>query len=616
MTLHDDQQISPHPDQLSFDAIDLDSGLPVDGIPAGKRAVVYLRVSTPSQVNTDYDPEGISLPAQRKSCYRKAEQLGITIIEEYIEPGRSAREMTKRVAFQQMLDRIRTERDVDYVILYKLSRMARNRFDDAIVGAELKKRGVTLISATEAIDETPVGQLMHGILAAFNEFRSAEEGADIAYKMGEKAKKGGTLGKAPVGYINTIDRVDGRDIRAVAIDEERAPLIRLAFEMYAAGDATLEDIANELTDRGLRTRATQRRPAGPISVSKIHQLLQDSYYVGTITYKGDPYSGRHEPLIDQDLFDKVQGLLASRGRATERRRVVHHYLKGTLWCGACWRRDRSIRRMIVRRTISRSGEEYFYFFCRGTQDGFCDAKYSNVARVEQAIEAHYRTVRFSPEFLHTMRATLDEALADQESSQRALKEQLEGHLARLEAQELNLLDLAADDTIPQERIKTKLREIASSRERITEQLAGTADSLTDAVAFIETNLRLLEDPYELYMNASDEVRRRLNQAIFKRIFIDHDEVTDHELDEPLGDLLTAQTIHHASVIGAPPGHLHDIAQASWTKHYPQKNKEGAARMGGSFSSTLLETSANPAHRVVFCSKPQLVGMAGFEPATP
>lgn len=199
---------------------------------------------------------------------------------------------------------------------------------------------------------------MHGILAAFNEFRSAEERADIAYKMGEKAKKGGTLGKAPTGYINTIDRIDGREIRSVELDEERAPLVRLAFEMYAAGDATLEDIQAELTDRGLRTRPTQRGPAGPVSVSKIHQMLQDPYYVGTITYKGDEYPGRHEPLIDRDLFDEVQDILASRGRAGERRRVVHHYLKGTLWCGACFRRDGSIRRMIVRRTISRSGDEY------------------------------------------------------------------------------------------------------------------------------------------------------------------------------------------------------------------------------------------------------------------
>ena len=134
MNSHDEPATSPHPHQMAFETIDVGTGQPSDGIAPGKRAVVYLRVSTPSQVNTDYDPEGISLPAQRKACYRKADQLGITIVDEYLEPGKSAREMTKRVAFQQMLDRIRTQRDVDYVIIYKLSRMARNRFDAKRLG--------------------------------------------------------------------------------------------------------------------------------------------------------------------------------------------------------------------------------------------------------------------------------------------------------------------------------------------------------------------------------------------------------------------------------------------------------------------------------------------------
>lgn len=144
-----------------------------DSAPAGSRAVLYLRVSSKGQVNTDYDPEGISIPAQRESCLRKVEQLGLTVVTEYIEPGRSATEMTKRVAFQEMLRRVRADRDVDYIVVYKLSRFARNRTDDAVVMADLKMRGVTLISATESIDASPVGQLMHGLLAAFNEYRSA-----------------------------------------------------------------------------------------------------------------------------------------------------------------------------------------------------------------------------------------------------------------------------------------------------------------------------------------------------------------------------------------------------------------------------------------------------------
>lgn len=73
-----------------------------------KRAVLYLRVSSASQVKTDYDPEGLSIPAQRRSCEEKAKRLGLEIVGEYVEPGRSATSMDKRVEFQSMLERIRT----------------------------------------------------------------------------------------------------------------------------------------------------------------------------------------------------------------------------------------------------------------------------------------------------------------------------------------------------------------------------------------------------------------------------------------------------------------------------------------------------------------------------
>lgn len=84
--------------------------------------------------------------------------------------------MTNRVAFQEMLERIRRGCDVNYVIVYKRSRFARNRTDDAIVMIDLQKRGVTMISVTEQIDATAVGQLMHRILAEFNEYQSRKDG--------------------------------------------------------------------------------------------------------------------------------------------------------------------------------------------------------------------------------------------------------------------------------------------------------------------------------------------------------------------------------------------------------------------------------------------------------
>lgn len=223
-----------------------------------KSAVLYLRVSTVGQVQTDYDPEGISIPAQRQACKRKAEQMGVNVLDEYVEPGRSATTIDRRPVFQAMLERLKAERDVDYVIVYNLSRLNRNRVDDARVLMTMRTMHVTLISAQENIDETPAGQLMHGILAAFNEYRSTADGADIRYKMGQKAMNGGTLGRAKLGYLNVRDHSLGREVRTVAVDPERAPLVRLAFELYATDNYSIDRLAQVLGDRGLRAR-----PQGP-----------------------------------------------------------------------------------------------------------------------------------------------------------------------------------------------------------------------------------------------------------------------------------------------------------------------------------------------------------------
>ncbi len=313
------------------------------------RAVVYLRVSSVGQIRRDYAPEGISIPAQPEACRCKVQQLGMTIVDEYVEPGRSALEMSKRTAFQRMLARIRDTGDVDHVIVYKLSRLARNRVDDALVMADLRQRGVTLIAATESVDDSPVGQLMHGILATFNEYQSRESGADIAYKMGQKARNGGTISRARLGYLNHTDRTDGRDIRTIVVDPERAPLVRLGFEQFAAGNLTLDQLSERLYQRGLRTRphcpvpstAGVDQQAGPDAARPLLPRLPH------LPRQRTP--GRHEPIVDQHLFDRVQAVFDARTTSGERRRVHHHYLKGTLYCGHCHQAGTTVAEHAVER---------------------------------------------------------------------------------------------------------------------------------------------------------------------------------------------------------------------------------------------------------------------------
>lgn len=100
------------------------------------------------------------------------------------------------------------------------------------------------------------------------------------------------------------------------------------------------------------------------------QLLRGRYYIGEVVYKGAMSKGRHEPIIDRDLFNAVQEILDASGKSGERKRVHQSYLKGSLWCGECYaERGDSSRRMIIQRAVGRTKAEYFYFFCRGRQKG-------------------------------------------------------------------------------------------------------------------------------------------------------------------------------------------------------------------------------------------------------
>jgi DNA invertase Pin-like site-specific DNA recombinase len=332
-----------------------------------KRAIIYLRVSSAGQVNTDYDPEGLSIPAQRKACHAKAADLGTVVVDEYVEPGRSATNTDKRPRFMEMMARIKAERDVDLVIVYARSRLHRNVEDAAITRASLRKLGVQLVSVMDYTDDSYIGDLVATIIDGVNEYQSRASGADIRYKMAAKARNGGTVSYAKIGYLNIHEEVDGRKVATVITDPERAPFIKLAFELYATGKHTFASLHAALTEAGLRTRPTPKRSARPVSKNMLCRILRDRYYLGVITYDGKEYPGRHEPLITQKQYDKAQAIIDQDRRYGKRERVHDHYLKTVVWCARCR------RRLVIIRGKSHNGSLYFYWLCRGRQEHACGA---------------------------------------------------------------------------------------------------------------------------------------------------------------------------------------------------------------------------------------------------
>ena len=409
--------------------------------------------------------------------------------------------------------------------------------------------------------------------------------------------------------VRSLHRNQGGSVRSVSIDEERAPFVKLAFELYASGDHTLDDIASELTDRGLITKGNVRRAPGPVSINKVAQMLRCRYYLGKVVFKGEEYEGRHPALIDNELFNRVQSLLATRAVSGERRRVHPHYLKGTLYCGRCRLENRDIKRLILMHVTGRAGGRYSYFFCRGVQDHVCDAPYSAMAHVEEGVEDHYKTIRFTPAFVAAMRAGMESALADTETAQRLLRKNLEDQLVSLETKEENLLDFAADGTLPQSKIRVRLTDIGQQRQKLRDELATVVDDLSGGAEFLQTNLRLLENPHALYMGASDEIRRKLNQAIFKHLFVVNEEVVGDEINSPLAELLAAQHGFRAREAGLTKQDSVDQAIADLIRHSAPTTR--ATPKGGS-SAVTVEDLLTGIDEDADCSKPSVVDPRRFE----
>ncbi|MFV0457684.1 MAG: recombinase family protein, partial [Actinomycetales bacterium] len=324
--------------------------------PGTALAVSYLRVSTREQAERGGTDEGFSIPAQREANLRKAQALGATIIEEFVDAGASAKS-ADRPELTRMIQFVKANR-VAYCIVHKVDRLARNRADDVTIHLALQDAGVMLVSATENIDETPSGMLLHGIMSSIAEFYSKNLASEVSKGLNQKFETGGTPIRAPIGYLNVRKRDEqGREYRTVEIDAKRAPLVRWVFEQYATGEHTLVSLLTEATARELTTVPMPKRPSGPVGRSTCFSMLRNPYYIGIVRYKGAEQSGTHEPLVDVETWHRVQRLLDSRKIAAERRRTRDHYLKGSLFCGKCG------SRMQLDYPANKQGVRYAYYVC-------------------------------------------------------------------------------------------------------------------------------------------------------------------------------------------------------------------------------------------------------------
>ncbi len=243
-------------------------------------------------------------------------------------------------------------------------------------------------------------------------------------------------------------------------------------------------------------------------------MLRNRYYIGSVGWSENEYQGRHPKLVSQDLFDRVQVVLAKMPGAGSRTRRYNHYLKGLIWCQRC------DRRLIVMRGKSKTGSLYFYYVCRGRQDGECDLPYLRVAQVEKAVAQHHHTIQLSPELQSQLRALFDKAAKHNLTQDEAERGKITERLAELERQEERYLDLALEPDWPKAKLTERLRAIRDERARLQTRLSEGPEQIQRAKTTALRVLDYLQQPAEIYANASVPRRAELNRLLFSKLKVD------------------------------------------------------------------------------------------------
>lgn len=362
--------------------------------------------------------------------------------------------------------------------------------------------------------------------------------------------------------------------------------MRLAFTEYATGEWTLSTLTDHLTARGLTTLSTPTRPSHPLDHNKLLDLLRNPYYQRIVTYQGVQYPGKHEALVDEATWQRLQAVL-SQHRNGEHQRLHNHHLKTTIRCGQYG------GRLIVHMAKSRSGQVYPYFVCshRQRHRDQCQFKAILIDEVEARVTDIYRCITITPEERRTIEEHLHDELDRLHTAIHQHTKDLIRQQGALKAQQTKLLQAHCAGAIPLDLLKTEQTRIARELAAITEELHSLTSNHHAVKHHLAQALDLLQDCHRLYTRAPAPLKKLLNT-----IFFDHITVNPQDDDAP-------QPHRTATPHPAPPfNHLTNPALIHVATHAkaPPANAEGAQ---------------NHIHFGPVSCKTLVVGPTGFEPMT-
>jgi len=489
-----------------------------------------MKVALYARVSSDRQDVDLSITAQLKALREYASRNGCTVVKEYIDEAESGRSID-RPGFQNMIATARQKlTPFEAILVWKLSRFARNREDSIIYKSLLRKHGVQIISINEPVEDTPSGKLLEGIIEVIDEFYSANLSQDVLRGLRENASRGfHNGGRPPCGYVR-VKVKDGATSRTkLEPDPKTAPITQRIFRECLAGKG-LKAIARSLNADGISSRTGKKW--GATSVEKI---LHNEAYTGTMVWgkrTKNPSQiingtvplrteGAWPALVDKAIFTQVQAMLAARAPQVIHPREVDspYLLSGIMRCGVCG----------AAMVGQGSGHRYHYYMCgnaRRKGREVCPSPILPKDKVEGFIIDRIKSYVLTEENLEELVRLTNEELCQSCSENRGRLELIQAQIEELDSRLDKLYDAIETGDFKSMELSPRIKALSQRKEE-----------LLKAKTEVEEILRYenvdMADPQEV-QDYADDLRSLLakssitEQRSFLKSFVKRIEVDESE----------------------------------------------------------------------------------------
>ena len=452
-------------------------------------AIIYVRVSTTEQV------DGYSLKAQEESCLDYARRNNYNVSKIFIEKGESAK-TTNRTQLNNLQDYVKKNKNIiDYLIVYKLDRLSRNTCDTLNLNTFLNHLGIEIKSVTEPIDSSPVGKFNTNIFSAVAQLDNDIRAERTVIGMKHAVKEGRWVWKPPYGYI--LEKLNGKSY--LIINDEQAEIIREIFNLYDIGFR-----GQELTDR-IKLKGFD------LYKQILSNILRNVAYKGMIKVENwfgkEEIKGLHEPIIDEELFDRIQFKLGVYKNFQKPKTLLNEDfpLRGILYCNIC------TKKLTGSFSTGRKNKKYPYYRC-STKD--CIYRSKSKYEIEDSFRDYLKSLTPKKDVLNEFVNSMKIVWNEKSEIKKDYSDNIKNNINDTELKTDNIIELYEKNLINEQDFSSRYENLKNYQHELKISLKEHEISLNKLDIYIEYGVTVLKDLPDFWENSSISVKNKLCSILF------------------------------------------------------------------------------------------------------